>query len=181
MTAGPDLVRRPVVYDISIQTPRGGMAVGADSAEVLDNDLLPWFHWLDGLNTPSATSPALNTAHLYNTAWPLLGLSWTTPAAATAVGSFLAWDIWTAEGTWTLQVPCDNRGDYPIVQYAVDDVNVGPTFDRYAAAGAIAHHVVPGIVLARGYHRFKSIIVGKNAASTAYTHVFSGAMLTRTA
>lgn len=141
---------------------------------LLDNDCLPWNHFVSAAATFDLMSGTLGAAKLYNSAWYFSLLSWTTTNAGE-----VGWDIYVAAGSWRMEWYRDKRGDYGIVQYKVDGTNVGSTFDKYAATRVRTVDHISAMTLARGWHRFSSYVTGKNASSTGYLNVVSGLALVR--
>lgn len=177
MTSPLDLPVRPFVEGTDQEATTAGVP-----AELADNDTLPWFHLIDGMAAPEEHSQAWALNQYWSTGFCLNGISYFVGT----VGSYFGIDLYIAAGTWTIMWPLDTRGDYPIVKtsYSRDGstfTDIGSTFDRYAATQGYTVYSVPGIVLPRGYIRFRQTITGKNPSSSGYTLVYSGIMLTRTA
>lgn len=161
---GLELIGRPLVRH------------GGGSHRMIENDLLPWSHTIDAGAIPDA-STALTGSSVINKTWWFGLLAWTG-----GLNSFISYDVYTARGVWRMEWFRDKRSDYPIVQYDIDGVNVGDPQDLYAAARTRVVHTFDGIYLDLGWHRFTTKAVSKNAAATtAYTNVFSGLILTRLA
>lgn len=167
----------------SLTRPRvsGIAGVVGTTAELSDNDLLPWhvnIHPGQGLDAWSSIVADALTSDL----WPQGFLSYTS-----GNGAWLEASTYLAAGTWTLILPYDLRSDYPIVQTLVNGVNVGVPLDRYinSAASGVNYTVqnVPGIVIPTP--QLVTVRVtsnGKNPAATvAYTLVWCGCHFVRTA
>jgi len=142
---------------------------------VLDNDLLPWHHFVTGANMPDHTFGTVGGLRVANNLWYFGVINWTT-----TINAEIAYDFYLGAGTWRMEWYCDKRGDYGNIRLLVDGVTK-ETVDHYAATRVRFVRRVDGIVLTQGWHRFMMRCIGKNAASTAYVMVFSGLSLTRTA
>lgn len=144
--------------------------------EAIHNDLLPWYHhvytlkYLDYHSIP----PVGERVGLSNWWWGRI--SWVA-----GLNEELGWDVITAAGTWDVTFYVMKRNDYPIVQAKVDGANVGGTIDLYNATHTNAIHILTGVVLTRGVHRFTLRAVSKNASSSGYVLVLCGLTLARTA
>lgn len=172
------------IDDVVFKTETGSLLLGrplvkhgGGNHRMIDNDLLPWSHNIDAAAFPDGINPAAVSWGAVNKTWWFGLLGWNT-----GLNSWWAFDVYLAKGMWRMEWFRDKRNDYPIVQYSVDTINQGNTFDLYAAARTRTVHAVGGMHLERGWHRFQSTAVSKNAAaSSSYTHVFSGLVLTREA
>lgn len=160
----------------------GTPAIVGTTAEVSDNDLLPWHVNIHPGQGVDAYSPAITSDALPNASWPQGFLSYTN-----GNGSWMECSTYLAAGTWTLVIPYDKRNDYPMVQASFNGVNVGPLVDRYIASGSSGVNgdfvIVTGLVVDKPKLCTVRVTTnGKNAAATtSYTLTWSGCYLTRTA
>lgn len=168
MTTGNQFLDAPVVT---------GSRLPAGASEVLENDLLPWHHFINGLAPLDYTGGGTYNGNLANSSWWFSALHY-----GSGIGFEMRWDVSVAAGTWTICWFTDRRNDYGIVRPTLDSVEFGTAVDHYNAAFSLATQVETGVVLTKGMHSFGMKITGRNASAPATPlSVVSGLALTRTA
>ncbi|TDF97467.1 PQQ-dependent sugar dehydrogenase, partial [Paenibacillus piri] len=97
-----------------------------------------------------------------------------------AVGDWLEFKLNVSQaGTYHVVFGYKSNNNRSITQLYVDDVPFGNPIDQYAAASAMTSVKLGNITFAQaGEHKFKFVITGKNAASSAYATTFDFIELT---
>lgn len=139
--------------------------------------LLPWRGEISAVAPPTTSDSAVTVGS------DVGGLTQAYVFAGYAAGSYMTWDLVLAAGTYTfdfLMVKADSAG---IMTFQIDGVDIGSTWDGYAAAPAANNFVTfaSTAIASTGKHTLKIKCDTKNASSGYYRAMFQGLFWQRTA